>query len=239
MLVNAHDVVEWLSENGPATPAELAVRLDMPRSSVYRLVDGLTSISLTRTDADGRVHVGERWLRLADAAQASMTEWSGMREVLVRLAKHTGQTAFLSVPQPDGALCIDWSQGRGIDVLALKPGRSLPFNAGAAGRIAFAYADESAQAEAASQPLRSFTPQTITTIERLMADAARVREAGWVHSDEDVTLGIGSVGIPVLGQDNALIGCASLAGLAGEIRELRDVLVAQLRAGVASWSSKR
>lgn len=233
VLANTRDLVDLLSQTGPLTPAEIAERIGVPRPSVYRLVDGLNAIDLTETLPDGRVALSLRWLHIADETRDAMTEWAGAKAALTELVDATGQTAFLSLLRDDSAVCIDWVQGRGIGVLILKPGRALPLHAGAAGRLLLAYAaDADAYLDAA--PFEQLTPATLTTAKQLRDDIARTREQGYAVSDEDATIGIGALGMPVLdAAGNARAG-VSIGGLAADIREHREPFLAALRTATAA-----
>jgi IclR family transcriptional regulator, acetate operon repressor len=234
VLQKASAVVELLAASGPLTPGDIAERLDMPRPSVYRLVEALNQTRLTAALPDSRVKVGERWLRLAEVARASMGEWSGAQTVLDQLCRETGYTTFLCVPRADQAICIDWAQGRAISVLALKPGGSLPLYAGAAGRITLAFREQDPETYLALAPFPSLTPRTLTTVAELRRDIELTRTRGYAVSDEDVTEGIGALGVPLRGRNGQFRGTLSVAGLADDIRRDRVKLVAQLRAAEAT-----
>lgn len=219
VLANAQQLVDELAEQGPLSPAELAQAIDVPRPSVYRLVAGLESIELVSTLADGRVTLGRRWLHLADASRDGMREWARADEMLEQLAGETGQTAFLCTPRKHAAVCIAWAQGRGIDILTLRPGRALPYHAGAAGRALLAFADEDdVDAYLADAPFPRLTPATLTDAPQLRDDISATRANGFVLSDEDVTVGIAAVGAPVFSASGSLVGAVSVGGLADEIR---------------------
>lgn len=228
VLANAREVVDLLSAEGALTPAEIAKAIGVPRPSVYRLVDGLNAIRLTETLPDSRVALNLRWLHLADKTRDGMKEWQCAGEVLQGLVDRTGQTAFLSVLRDDAAVCINWAQGRGIGVLALKPGRALPLHAGAAGRLLLARAAD-ADSYLERAPFEAMTPATLTTAEELRRDVDLTRSRGFTVSDEDVTIGIGAVGAAVVAPGGATIACVSLGGLAEEVRareaEFLDALV--------------
>src|SRR4051794_41931953 len=76
LLSNAREVKELLSVRGPSSPAEIAEQLGTPRSSVYRLVEGLAAVDLVSIGADGQAELHLKWLHLADAARSAMSEWS-------------------------------------------------------------------------------------------------------------------------------------------------------------------
>lgn len=234
LLANAAEAIDVLARTGPRTVGQLARALAIPRSSAYRLVDGLCADLLAETTSDGRVTLTRRWLHLSDAARSGMTEWSHARRILEDLAGATDETAFLTVPTAGEAVCIDWAPGRGVTILALKPGRSLPLHAGAAGRVVLAHAAErEVEAYLSRFPLPAFTERTLTTPAELRADIARTRAQGYAVSDEDVTVGIRSIGAPILRSDGSLAGAVSIGGLAGESRGHHPRLVEAVLAAAA------
>jgi DNA-binding IclR family transcriptional regulator len=210
---NAVQLIEALAEHGPMSPAEIAVRIGIPRSSAYRLIDGLAAISLLENLTDGTVRLSTRWLRLADATHASMTEWAGAGEILEDLVGRTRQTAFLSVLVANEAVCIDWRRGRrGVEVLALRPGKSLPLYAGAAGRVMLAFGVDTA-AYLKGGPFPALTPRTLVDPGTLAQDARLTRERGYALSEQDVTTGINAIGMPIFRPRGTVAGCVSIGGL--------------------------
>jgi DNA-binding IclR family transcriptional regulator len=239
ILQRSAGLVGLLAERGPLTPAEIAERLDLPRPSVYRLADALRDGGLAELLPDARIQLSLRWLRLADAARAGMSEWSGARPILDELAAVTRQTVFLSVPAGDRSVCIDWARGEAINVLLLKPGRSLPLYAGAAGRVTLAFGLEDREAYLANAPFEPYTRRTLTTAAKLRKDIALTRDQGFVVSDGDVTEEIGALGAPLLRgtKHPVFAGALSLAGLADELIERRAELVAELRSAATALAA--
>ena len=244
ILARTAAVTELLARDGPLTPAEIAERTGMPRASVYRLVDALGTIGMTENRPGNQTALSLYWLRLADAASTAMSEWAGADELLTDLAQRTGQTAFLSVPRESAALCIRWAQGSGIGVLILRPGRSLPLHAGAAGRLCLAHRRD-LDAVLTQAPFPVFTARTLTSAEELRADVAATLDRGYSVSNQDVTVGISALGAAVLGPSGELAAALSMGGLARGVEqeqgrfaeallEVADRLAAHLQVPAAS-----
>jgi DNA-binding IclR family transcriptional regulator len=199
---------------------------------VYRLAEGTTAIGFTENLPDSRIGSTRRFLHLADAAVRSIPEWTMAQGVLDRISEETGLTAYLSVPRTTEAICLAWAPGQGIDLLALKPGRSLPLYAGAAGRCILAFTPDAASLVAELAPFPPLTPRTLTTADELLADIENSREKGYVVSDEDVTIDIGAVGMPIM-RSGRLAGCLSVGGLATVVQARVDELRGRIEAGIS------
>lgn len=230
-LAKASDLISALAHVQEIGPAQLAQRTGIPRSTVYRLLEGLADVGLVTELPDGSSRLSLNWLTLAERAYDGMTEWQGAHDVLEQLTDETGETAFLSVLSGNDNVCIDWARGRGIDALVLRPGRTLPLHAGAAGRAALAaLPDEEIDKYLEKAPFEPYNDRTLVTASALRADVVETRKNGYVLSDEDVTIGIGAVGIPLLAADSGrVIGSLSLGGFADDIRKSQLALTEALR----------
>ena len=223
-LAKAHAIVDLLRAEGALTPSEVADAIGMPRSSAYRLIEGLRAIDLVASRPDGTVDLSQRWLHLADASRDARTEWTAARAELDELARTTGFTAYLAVPRSGSAVCVEWVRGRSIELLILRPGGSLALNAGAASRALRAHLPETEHGVA-----ESYTPFTLTEPEILAADGAAVREQGFVIAVDDVTVGITSVGVPVRDARGSAIASLSVGGLSSDLRGIAEEMIAPLQ----------
>ena len=113
--------------------AELAARLRVHRTIVYRLVATLEQHALVRRDAGGRLHVGLGVLRLASAVQPVLRDLA--LPVLRRLAERVGCTAHLTVADGDEALALAVVEPSWTDFhVGYRVGSRHPLRQGAAGK---------------------------------------------------------------------------------------------------------
>ncbi|WP_140494570.1 IclR family transcriptional regulator [Bifidobacterium sp. UTBIF-78] len=233
-LDKASRVIEALAAESGLAPADIADACDIPRSSVYRVLDGLVDVGWATADDDGNYTLSLDWLRLADAARASRTEWDGVLPVMRSITARTGMTSFLTVASGDETVCVECAQGHAIDSVILRPGRVLPLHAGAAGRVTLAYFDDDAiERYLARAPFPAYNENTLVTVEQLRDDIAETRSHGYALSDEDVTLGIGAVGVPILDPaDGHVIAALSAGGFVDEVLAMQESFAELLREGV-------
>jgi DNA-binding IclR family transcriptional regulator len=216
LLAKSSKLLQSLADRGPLPISELAEELDMPRPSVYRLTDALRLVGLVSETEDGRSQLGLEVLHLARAVLDALPEAQAARDELRRLNRVTGQTVYLCAPREGGVACLDWVRGTRVSLLALSPGGVLPVNAGATSRAILAYSP-GLRERLSGMRLVELTPKTLTSPEDLERDGMEIRERGYSVSNEDVTLGVSALGVPVFGPSNGLSCAISLAGLSEDI----------------------
>lgn len=115
------------------TVTELAGRLEVNRTVVYRLVSTLEQHALVRRDIGGRLHVGLGVLHLASAVQPVLRD--SALPVLRRLAEACGCTAHLTVADGDEALALAVVEPSWTDFhVSYRVGARHPLDQGAAGK---------------------------------------------------------------------------------------------------------
>lgn len=236
LLGNARRLLDTVVEEGPLTTARLAESLDMPRSTVIRLAEGLAAVNLMKFRPNGTVDLSSRWLTLADIACESRTEWAPARALLRELAQATGCTGVLCVYEAGAAMCLDWVPGKDNEVLQAKPGRPMPLHAGSEGRaILSGLSDEALEKVLIDAPFEAYTASTMITAEELRGDVARSRRQGYTVSLDDMGPGLGSVGVLVQEPERGQLGAIAMASLSDEILRRSDELAQILTDAVAAY----
>ena len=233
-LSKAGKIIDVLADNNGIGPAEVAAASGIPRSSAYRILDGLVQVGLVKANQDDTYSLSLSWLNLSDVARSSLTEWPNAYELLAELTTLTGQTTFLTVISGFETVCVECAQGPSIDALILRPGGTLPFFAGAAGRVCLAYSDEQIQNDYLKQaPFAGYNENSLVTASALRTDIKQIRERGFAISNEDITIGVASIGVPIFSQqDGIVVGALSTGGFADAMMPRCEELAGQLTAYV-------
>jgi DNA-binding IclR family transcriptional regulator len=238
VMANSADLLNALADNGAMGVADIADAIAMPRPSVYRLLDALEHIGFVTIRDDGRAQLGTEILHLADAALAGIPEVEAARPAMTRLNEATGQTVYLCAVRNKLVTCLDWVPGTKVTLLLLNPGGSLPPHAGATSRAILAYDDNLRRHVVDSAPLEKFTPHTLTTAKQVESDASLVRARGYSVSDEDVTIGVAALGVPLFNAAGSLRGALSVAGLRDDILPYQEQYAALLREAAREASAR-
>ncbi|MEJ7635744.1 IclR family transcriptional regulator [Aeromicrobium sp.] len=217
VLQQASRALTAFAQQGPLTAPELAQVIGIPRPSGYRLLGALLQADFVTQAPDGKASLSTTWLQLGDAAIASMSSRFDSDDLLDDIREATGLTVYLCVLRGDHAVCVRQLHGANFQVLALKPGGNLPLNLGAVGRALLAFGPVDHDAFLAKAPFEKVTPFTLADAEALEADMATTRERGYALSDQDVTIGVGAIGVPVRDSDGTVLAALSVAGLRHQI----------------------
>lgn len=196
--------------------AEIAASAQLDRATARRMLLTLMDEGLVRQDpVSQRYALTVRVLELAAAAPTG-----GLREearpVMLRLAKATGATVFLSVAGTPGALCLERVLGDDpIQVKWWAVGTHMPWNCGAGPRVLLAHMTEQQAAAALRQPA-ALTPHSQTDAAALLRRLNEVRRRGWELTVDDVTIGLSALAVPIQAP-HGQVAALSIGGLTGRL----------------------
>lgn len=214
-LAKAAAALDRVAEAGEVTAAGLATAMGEPRSSVYRLLAGLSEAGLVEPgSARGTYRLGMKLFQLGSKVAQRFDERQVALPVMERIHEETEQTVFLCVRRDDQAVCIERLNGKHVQTLALTLGGTLPLHVGAGPQVLLAFEAEEFQDRylRSRRPVR-FTPATPTTAKIIRSQLAEVRATGYAVSDEDVTIGIAALGAPIFDHTERVRAALSISGV--------------------------
>ena len=213
------DVLALLEKRtGGATIRDLVDLLDLPRTTVYRILNTLLRHDMVRRSAEGSYRLGPRLLTLAartlaDAHDYDLATLSAAH--LENLAAETGEGCKVSVLDGDGILVVSAVQGGREYALKVVPGQRLPLHAGAAGKVLFAYMSKAEQSERLDAELIRYTARTVADGKRLKTELARIRRQGWAQDKGEYVPSIWAFAAPIRDRQGKVIAALSVPFLAG------------------------
>jgi DNA-binding IclR family transcriptional regulator len=219
LISKAGAVLDILEQHKEASAADLAAVLGEPLSSVYRLLQSLTTTGwVDRGSRRGAYRLGLYLMTIGGLVEDHLDIREASLPSLRELVDATGVTSFLCVRRGPRAVCLERIEGYAVQSLAMLLGGSLPLYAGAAPRALLAFlpvAEQNAILKDTSQQLRDDPPRPDD--KDIIADIARIRAVGYSVSNGDVTPGIAALGAPVFNHRGEVQGALSLSGLRGQV----------------------
>jgi DNA-binding IclR family transcriptional regulator len=176
-----------------ASLGDLAKAVELPRSTVQRIVDALDSEGLVIAgSARAGVRPEPALLALAAAARFGIVDLA--RPTVEALAKATGETVDLSIANHDRVVFVDQVPGTHRLAAVSAVGVSFPMHSCANGKAVLASMDElELRRVRARLKCAAKTPNTHTSWPALNADLDRVRKSGIAYDREEHSLGISAV----------------------------------------------
>jgi DNA-binding IclR family transcriptional regulator len=174
---------------------EIAAEVDLPRSTVQRIVDALDreAIVIAASASTHGVRLGPALIALGAATRFEIADMA--RPTLERLAKETNETVDLSIFDQQKAIFIDQVTGNQRLRAVSAIGVAFPLHCTANGKAILAATPASALERMRSRmQLESFTKNTITSWPELERELQQVRRSGVAFDREEHSLGICAVG---------------------------------------------
>ncbi|WP_127819088.1 IclR family transcriptional regulator [Microbacterium sp. CPCC 204701] len=229
MLARGLSILEALSQHPDGiSVTDLARAVSLPVSTTHRLLATETSLGFATFDPERKTyHLGTRVFELANRVRA-VTDLGGIAHPVMRaLSKRTGETVQLAVLSNARALFIEkvgTEQAVGIRGAV---GQSEPLYATSTGKSLLSQLPPEQLEQLLDQiDLAPWSPTTITSREKLLAELELVRTRDYATADEEFDQGVRAIGVPV--RDGRGLTRAALCISAPAFRVPMDRLVGWL-----------
>jgi len=204
----------FTQEDSAWSLAELASRLDIPKSTLHRFLVGLETNGILRRDAyDRKWRLGYRLFIWGSLAAESNGLRHIARPILHDLTGQSGETTLLTVYHNREVICTEKVETSHHVRLSLEIGARRPSHAGASSKALMAYLPEAeVDAIIREKGLPKLCTNTITDPEKLRAALAEVRAQGYALSLEETDLGAWGVAAPIQDWRGEVVGAVGIAG---------------------------
>ena len=242
----ALDVLDRVAQVGrPVRFSELLAAGPYPKATLYRFLQTLTHQGMLAYDAERQTYgLGVRLVRLAHAAWAQSSIAPLARPHVDALSAELGETIHLAQLDLGQVLYVDKRNAQRPVEMFSQAGKVGPAYCTGVGKAMLAFlADDALHRALERQSFHPFTPHTLDSRERLVAELAAIRDRGFAFDREEHEPGIICVALPILTRGGRVMGGLSvtsttarstldgLAGLAPQIRET----AARIAAEAESW----
>ena len=217
-LERAMAVLESFDGDHPAmTLSEVAELTGMTRAAARRIL--LTLRSLGFLKSDGReFSLTPKVLNLGWNYFASLGVDEIARPVLADLVKRLNESCSMSTLDLPNVVYVARVHPQRVMTMGGGVGSRLPASTTAAGRVLLAVGGDAVLDEyLAGQPLRQYTPRTITDPDRFRAVLAEVRDQGYCLVDQELEIGLLALSVPVTGRDGRTSAAVSVSSSAARM----------------------
>ncbi len=183
-------------ESGGLSLGQIAVQVELPRSTVQRIVSALADEGLIATErGHGGIRLGPEIQSLAAAARPDMR--TRMRPVMRAISEETGETVDLAILDGGRMLFIDQVVGGHRLRTVSSIGEAFPLTSTANGKAALACLDHGLAAQLA---VREFEAQGRpgAPVAGLLEEIAAIRAGALARDENEHTEGICAIGFALI-----------------------------------------
>ena len=207
-------VLEALAKLQSATLGDLASRVHMPASTVYRILGTLQKHGFADFEPDrqhwavgvGAFRIGSAYLLRSNLIEASI-------KVMRSLMQLTGETANLGIAEGGSIVFVSQVETTNPIRAMFRQGTGSPMHASGIGKAMLASLprpEVEKQLATFGQP--AFTPHTLTTPDALLADLDTIAARGWALDNEERYIGMKCVAVAVFDAHGKAIAGLSVSG---------------------------
>ncbi len=229
----AASILEMLSAESPLGVSEIARRLDVHRSTAFRLLATLEARDLVEQISDrGAYRLGFALLHMAHSVIRRVDLARDAQACCDELAMELKETVNVAVLDSGYAVTITQAAGeRMIGVARQYVGQRGPLHATSTGKVLLAH-DAAELHRLTAAPLEAFTASTMTDRAALSADLEAVRRRGWAAAVAEWEEGTNALAVPVRNASGSVVAAVAMTAPAFRLPESRFAELAEtLREG--------
>lgn len=207
-------ILEVLARLHSATLSDLAQQVDMPPSTVHRILATLQSHGFADFDTGlqewaigiGAFRVGSTYLARSNLIEAAQTTMRALME-------ETGETSNLGIADDGYIVFISQVETHNPIRAFFRSGTRSQMHASGIGKAMLAHMPDREVASLVSkygQP--EFTHQTLTTPKALFDDLREIKARSWAFDDEERYIGMRCIAAPIFNAQGATIAGLSVSG---------------------------
>lgn len=211
-------IVELLAAGRERTAADIGERLDIPTTTVHRIMATLVRLRWVERTPGGQYRIGPSFLGASGLALGRSALVHLARPVLQQVAELSGAQSYLGVLAGTRVTYLARAAEGRAAKHAFGLGASQPLHCTSAGKLLLAHLPPHERDELVRTiELSRCTPRTITDRAELATELDHIRTQGYSEDSGELTEHWRSMAVPVLGADDAVVAAITCGGTPGTI----------------------
>ena len=205
------DVLSYYHD--PVSLKQLALETGLHPSTAHRILAAMSATGFVERADPGTYRLGIRLLELGNVVKSRINIRDSAMPLMQALHERIGESVNLGVRQGDEIVYVErTSSGRSSIRVVHLVGARAPLHVTAAGKLYLAEGTRDMLTEYARRTgLASFTSTSITTVQALEKEIARVRVNGIAYDNEEIELGLRCVAAPIRDDTGELVAGLSVS----------------------------
>lgn len=224
-IERAFAILELFQQTGRAEASvkEISVALDMNKSTTFGLINTLTNLGYLQQNADNSKYaLGLKLLNFSNTVKVQNIIIRTVHPYLEQISRKYCETVHCAVQYADSVIYVDKVEATGSIFISTQVGTRNDLHCTGVGKCILAYLPQEVQERVYAGSLKTMTYNTITNSEQLRQEVQRVREVGYATDNEEISLGLTCLAVPVFSGPGK-VGCAiSVSGMTSRIRHAKE-----------------
>jgi len=207
-------VLEVFSRESPTlTMTQIAEHAGLTKSTAFRVIHTLEELSYLRRDPETkRYRPGLKVLRLGFNALNSLEMGQIAQPYLEVLSDQCGETTNMTVRDEREIVYVARNKIQQILAVDLHLGSRLPVYCTSMGKAQLIdFSRQNLLNLLGAGPYPVMGPNTITTLDGLVTELAKVRRQGYAINDEELVAGLRSVGAPIRDDQKEVVAAINIS----------------------------
>ncbi len=204
-------VLDSFSRKKPTmTVGELAEATGLPKTTVHRIVASLHDVGLL--DQDGRRHgyrLGMKMFHYGSSVMAGLDTSKRALPHIAKLQQLTGEIIHFHMFDGHQMVCVEREEMAASSRTTLQ---AAPTYCTGVGKAFLAFQSEDLVRKIAQEGFHAYTAHTITSLDALLTELAKVRARGYAIDDEEIEIGLRCVAAPVRDSTKRVFAAVSVSG---------------------------
>jgi len=193
---------------------EICEKLDIPKSTVYRLVTTLQNKGfLEAAQYTNKYKPGFKFIKIANILTKSFSLREKALPVMVGLRDACGESINLYIKKDINRICLEQVEGLHLVRRFAAIGDILPLYCGASGKVLLAFQPEEEIEKVIKETrLKAWTENTITDSELFKQNLQKVKRQGYAATKSEREVGAASVAAPIRDHTGTVIASVTISG---------------------------
>jgi DNA-binding IclR family transcriptional regulator len=211
-----------LVQNGELSITEIHAHLNLPKSTIFVILNTLERSNFIEKTPDGKFRLGYGSFLLGMSYYKRLDIRDVARPHLLKLVQGTPYTCHLAILVGINPVYIDKVEGDSFIRFATSIGQTLPLYSSGVGKalasgMEYSQIRESLQLEADTSELQDKGKSHALNIETMMEEIEYVKKHGYIIEDELMEEGIRCIGAPIFDLSGKVIASISVTSLSKDL----------------------
>jgi len=212
-------ILECLSEK-PRSFSELIELTDSNKATIHRLISTLEDKGYIYKNQNDCYQLTLKLYSLGKTEIERNDLLGTAKPFLLKLVKKVKETVVISIFSRDTVYYLNKFEWNSALRIVVEPGQTAPLYCVASGKLYLShFSAEELDDYFNRQPLKPFTANTITSINELKDEIAKIRECGFAIDNEEWEEYLRGVSFPIYDYTNKMVAALSISGVSYRFSE--------------------